>query len=85
MIVVTGAAGGQGAAEVVALHDEGATVIAADLHEVDGRLVRRTHLETDVEGDLTEIPELAGQRQPDRQNAQRPSRQPTPHRSLAHG
>jgi aminopeptidase N len=33
--------------------------------EVDGRLVRRRNLETDVEGDLSEIPELVGERQPD--------------------
>jgi aminopeptidase N len=32
---------------------------------VDGRLVRRTSLEADVDGELTEIPELVGQRQPD--------------------
>jgi len=30
-----------------------------------GRLVRRTSTETDVRGELTEIPELAGQQQPD--------------------
>jgi aminopeptidase N len=33
--------------------------------EVDGRLVRRTHLETDVEGELTVVADLVGQRQPD--------------------
>ncbi|GAW52292.1 MULTISPECIES: aminopeptidase N [unclassified Nocardioides] len=33
--------------------------------DVDGRLVRRTALEADVAGELTEIPELVGQRQPD--------------------
>jgi len=33
VVVVTGAAGGQGAAEVIALAGEGATVIATDLHE----------------------------------------------------
>jgi aminopeptidase N len=33
--------------------------------DVDGRLVRRTSLEADVDGELTEIPELVGQRQPD--------------------
>ncbi|MBZ5737372.1 aminopeptidase N [Nocardioides mangrovi] len=33
--------------------------------EVDGHLVRRTSIETDVEGELTEIPELVGQLQPD--------------------
>jgi aminopeptidase N len=32
---------------------------------VDGRLVRRTALETDVEGELTEVAELVGQKQPD--------------------
>ncbi|MCW2852735.1 MAG: pepN 6 [Nocardioides sp.] len=31
----------------------------------DGRLVRRHYLETDVEGELTEIPELVGHQQPD--------------------
>jgi aminopeptidase N len=33
--------------------------------EVDGRLVRRTYLETDVTGELTEIPDAVGERQPD--------------------
>ena len=33
--------------------------------EVDGRLVRRTSLETDVAGELTEVAELVGQKQPD--------------------
>ena len=33
--------------------------------EQDGRLVRRTSVETDVEGDLTEVADLVGQRQPD--------------------
>jgi aminopeptidase N len=33
--------------------------------EVDGRLVRRRNIETDVEGDLTTVPELEGERQPD--------------------
>ena len=33
--------------------------------KVDGRLVRRTSLETDVEGDVTEVVELVGQKQPD--------------------
>ncbi|MDP2772188.1 MAG: ERAP1-like C-terminal domain-containing protein, partial [Nocardioides sp.] len=33
--------------------------------EVDGRLVRRHYVETDVEGELTEIPELVAQQQPD--------------------
>ena len=33
IVVVTGAAGGQGAAEAIALAREGATVIATDLHE----------------------------------------------------
>src|SRR4051794_2646095 len=33
--------------------------------EVDGRLVRRTSVETDVEGELTEIAELVGEKQPD--------------------
>jgi aminopeptidase N len=33
--------------------------------EVDGRLVRRTHFETDVEGELTVVADLVGQRQPD--------------------
>ncbi|HYF71972.1 MAG TPA: aminopeptidase N, partial [Nocardioides sp.] len=32
---------------------------------VDGRLVRRTSLETDVAGELTEVADLVGQRQPD--------------------
>jgi aminopeptidase N len=32
--------------------------------EVDGRLVRRTSLETDVHGELTEVAELVGQQQP---------------------
>jgi len=34
VIVVTGAAGGQGAAEVGALHEAGAVVIATDVHDV---------------------------------------------------
>ena len=33
--------------------------------EVDGRLVRRTSLETDVDGDLSEVKELVGHKQPD--------------------
>ena len=33
--------------------------------DVDGRLVRTRYVETDVEGELTEIPELAGETQPD--------------------
>ena len=33
--------------------------------EVDGRLVRREHVEVDVEGELTQVPELVGLRQPD--------------------
>ena len=33
--------------------------------ERDGRLVRRTSLETDVEGELTSVEELVGQQQPD--------------------
>ncbi|WP_036506463.1 aminopeptidase N [Nocardioides sp. URHA0020] len=33
--------------------------------EVDGHLVRRTSLETDVDGELTEVAELVGARQPD--------------------
>ncbi|HET7358069.1 MAG TPA: aminopeptidase N [Nocardioidaceae bacterium] len=32
---------------------------------VQGRLVRRTSLETDVEGERTEIPQLVGEKQPD--------------------
>ncbi|MFC4786907.1 aminopeptidase N [Nocardioides sp. MAHUQ-72] len=32
---------------------------------VDGRLVRRTSLETDVEGELTDVADLVGQQQPD--------------------
>ncbi len=32
---------------------------------VDGRLVRRTSVETDVNGELTDVAELVGQRQPD--------------------
>ncbi len=38
VVVVTGAAGGQGAAEAIALAREGATVIATDLHEEDPQL-----------------------------------------------
>ncbi|HET8603320.1 MAG TPA: aminopeptidase N [Marmoricola sp.] len=33
--------------------------------DVEGRLVRRDHVEVDVEGELTEIAELVGARQPD--------------------
>ncbi|WP_182524132.1 aminopeptidase N [Nocardioides dongkuii] len=33
--------------------------------EVDGRLVRRDHVEVDVDGELTEITEAVGRRQPD--------------------
>ena len=33
--------------------------------EVDGRLVRRTYLEVDVEGESTEVKEAVGERQPD--------------------
>jgi aminopeptidase N len=33
--------------------------------EVNGRLVRRRTLETDIEGDLTEIADLVGEKQPD--------------------
>jgi len=33
--------------------------------KVDGRLVRRMSLETDIEGDLTEVRDLIGQKQPD--------------------
>ncbi|MEP9364190.1 aminopeptidase N [Nocardioides sp. CN2-186] len=33
--------------------------------EVDGHLVRRASFEIDVHGDLTEVPELVGQKQPD--------------------
>jgi aminopeptidase N len=33
--------------------------------QVEGRLVRRTSLETDVEGEVTEVAELVGQKQPD--------------------
>jgi aminopeptidase N len=33
--------------------------------EVDGRLVRRTSFETDIAGELTEVADLVGQRQPD--------------------
>jgi aminopeptidase N len=33
--------------------------------KVDGRLVRRTSFETDVEGELSEVKELVGQKQPD--------------------
>lgn len=33
--------------------------------EVDGQLVRRSSFEIDVEGELTEVPELVGERQPD--------------------
>jgi aminopeptidase N len=40
--------------------------IGIGLYDVDGgRLVRRTHVETDVEGERTAVPELVGQRQPD--------------------
>ncbi len=38
VVVVTGAAGGQGAAEAIALAREGATVIATDLHDEDPKL-----------------------------------------------
>ena len=38
VVVVTGAAGGQGAAEAIALAREGATVIATDLHDEDPQL-----------------------------------------------
>ena len=38
VVVVTGAAGGQGAAEALALAREGATVVATDLHEDDPQL-----------------------------------------------
>ncbi|MGH3509580.1 MAG: aminopeptidase N, partial [Nocardioidaceae bacterium] len=33
--------------------------------DADGRLVRRTSLETDVQGELTDVPKLVGIRQPD--------------------
>ncbi|HEY6933728.1 MAG TPA: aminopeptidase N [Marmoricola sp.] len=33
--------------------------------EVDGRLVRREHVEVDIDGERTEVPELVGLRQPD--------------------
>jgi aminopeptidase N len=40
--------------------------IAVGLYDrVDGRLVRRTSLETDVSGELTEVPALVGERRPD--------------------
>jgi len=40
--------------------------IGIGLYDVHGdRLVRRTNVETDIFGDLTEIPELVGERQPD--------------------
>jgi 3alpha(or 20beta)-hydroxysteroid dehydrogenase len=38
VVIVTGAAGGQGAAEARALAREGATVIASDVHEADPQL-----------------------------------------------
>jgi 3alpha(or 20beta)-hydroxysteroid dehydrogenase len=43
VIVVTGAAGGQGAAEVAALHAEGAVVIATDVESVAGDVPDRIH------------------------------------------
>lgn len=43
VIVVTGAAGGQGAAEVAALHDAGAVVIATDLHAIADQGRERVH------------------------------------------
>jgi len=33
--------------------------------DVDGRLVRRTSVETDIEGERSEVPELVGEKQPD--------------------
>ena len=40
--------------------------IGVGLYDLDGdHLVRRTSLEIDVQGDLTDVPELVGQRQPD--------------------
>ena len=39
--------------------------IAVGLYdEQDGRLVRRTSVETDIDGELSEVPELVGQRRP---------------------
>ncbi|MBA2463723.1 MAG: aminopeptidase N [Nocardioidaceae bacterium] len=40
-------------------------IVIALYDDLDGRLVRRTFVETDVVGDLTEVPELVGVRQPD--------------------
>ncbi|MBV8219738.1 MAG: SDR family oxidoreductase [Solirubrobacterales bacterium] len=43
VIVVTGAAGGQGAAEVAALRDEGAIVVATDVQSFAGEELERVH------------------------------------------
>jgi 3alpha(or 20beta)-hydroxysteroid dehydrogenase len=43
IIVVTGAAGGQGAAEAIALHDEGAVVVATDVQDFLGEQPERIH------------------------------------------
>ena len=43
VIVVTGAAGGQGAAEATALHDEGAIVVATDVQSFPGEEPDRVH------------------------------------------
>lgn len=43
VIVVTGAAGGQGAAEVARLRDEGAVVVATDIQRFDGEDPERIH------------------------------------------
>ena len=43
VIVVTGAAGGQGAAETAALHDEGAIVVATDIESFAGEEPERIH------------------------------------------
>jgi 3alpha(or 20beta)-hydroxysteroid dehydrogenase len=48
IIVVTGAAGGQGATEVAALRDEGAVVVATDVQNFDGEQpdgIHRRHLD----------------------------------------
>lgn len=44
VIVVTGAAGGQGAAEVAALHREGAIVVATDVQRSSGEQSERIHV-----------------------------------------
>jgi 3alpha(or 20beta)-hydroxysteroid dehydrogenase len=60
IIVVTGAARGQGAAEVAALHSEGAVVIAADVQTVEDRGHERVHRRTLDVADPEGWHELAG-------------------------